>query len=203
MAATPTRDLMVLDAPEAAVAALSPVRQRVLAELVHPGSASTVARTLGLPRQKVNYHLRTLEELGLVELVEERARRGLVERVVRATAASYVVSPALLGALEAQPDRTDRLSARYLVALAARLITEVSGLMGEAERAKRPLATLSLDTDIRFASARDRAAFTDELSELVTDLVRRYHDEGARGGRWHRVLVAAHPHPTPPEEEEQ
>ena len=79
-------DLDVIDEPAAAIAALDPIRSRILTELAEPGSASTVAATLGLPRQKVNYHLRLLEQHGLVELVEERPRRGLTERVVRATA---------------------------------------------------------------------------------------------------------------------
>ncbi|MGB3184780.1 MAG: winged helix-turn-helix domain-containing protein [Ornithinimicrobium sp.] len=91
---------MPLDAqvPEqsAAAAALDPLRAQILALLAEPGSASTIAHSLGLPRQKVNYHLRLLEEHQLVELVEESPRRGLTELVVRATARGYVVSPSAL-----------------------------------------------------------------------------------------------------------
>ena len=79
-------DLAVIDDPAAAVAALDPVRRRVLAALSEPGSATTVATSLGLPRQQINYHLRTLEHHGLVRMIEERPRRGLTERVMQATA---------------------------------------------------------------------------------------------------------------------
>src|SRR5689334_15028481 len=79
-------DLEVIDDPAAAMAALDPVRASVLAILAEPGSSTTVAAALGLPRQQVNYHLRTLERHDLVRLVEERPRRGLTERVMRATA---------------------------------------------------------------------------------------------------------------------
>ena len=190
-------DVEVIEEAAAAVAALDPVRAAVLAALADPGSATTVARQLGLPRQKVNYHLRTLEEHGLVELVEQRARRGLTERVLRATARSYVVSPAALGRSGADPARTDRLSTRYLIAVAARLVREVGLLARRADAAGRPLATLTLDTEIRFASAGARAAFTAELTDAVTSLVARYHDEAAPSGRPHRLVVAAHPLPAP------
>ena len=189
------RDLEVIDQPAAAVAALDPLRSRILAELAEPGSASTVAVTLGVPRQKLNYHLRLLEEHGLVELVEERPRRGLTERVVRATARAYVVAPPHLGRDAADPARTDRLSSRYLIALAARVVHEVTALTRRADEAGRSLPTLAVDADIRFADAAHRAAFTRELTEAVKALAARYHDETHPGGRWHRLVVAAHPRP--------
>jgi DNA-binding transcriptional ArsR family regulator len=189
------RAVEVIEEPARVAAALDPVRSRILAALAEPGSATTVALALGQPRQKINYHLRALEAHGLVDLVEERPRRGLTERVVVASARSYVVSPAVMGANTPDPDRSDRLTADYLIALAARLVREVADLARRAERSRRPLATLALDADIRFASAADRAAFTGELTRAVTDLAARYHDEAAPGGRWHRLVIAAHPRP--------
>ncbi len=196
-------DVEVIEAPAAAAVALDPIRSRVLAVLAEPGSATTVARTLDLPRQKVNYHLRALEAQGLVTMVAVRARRGLTERMLQATAASYVVSPAALGEAAATPDRTDRLSSRYLIAVAARMVREVATLSRRADAAGKPLATLAIDTEIRFGSAGDRAAFTRDLADAVTALAGRYHDESAVGGRWHRLVVAAHPslertNPVPP-----
>ena len=190
-------DLEVIDDPAAAAAALDPVRASVLAALAEPGSATTVAAELGLARQKVNYHLRTLEQHGLVHLVEERKRRGVIERVMAATARAYIVSTTALGKPAADPARLDRLSSRYLVAIAARMVREVAELARGAERAGQPLATLAIDTEIRFGSAAERAAFTDELAAAVTSLAARYHRESAPGGRWHRLIVAAHPHPSP------
>ncbi|MEM9614618.1 MAG: helix-turn-helix domain-containing protein [Actinomycetota bacterium] len=188
-------DLDVIDQPATAAAVLDPLRSQVLAALAEPGSASTVAEAIGQPRQKVNYHVRALEQLGLVELVEERPRRGLTERVVQATAEGYVLSPAVLGPNAATVERTDRLSMRYLVALAARMIAEVGDLARRAEAAGKTLPTLSIDTDIRFANPADRAAFTQELADAVTTIAARYHDESATDGRWHRLVVAAHPRP--------
>jgi DNA-binding transcriptional ArsR family regulator len=191
-------DVEVIQEPRAAVVALDPVRARLLAELTEPASAATLAGRVGLARQKVNYHLRTLEAHGLVRIVDERRWGGLTERLYLATAAAYVVSPAALGEAASDPDRiADRLSARYLVSLAARIVREVGDLARRGEQDGRRLPTLALDTEIRFRSAAERAAFTDELASAVTTLVSRYHDESAPGGRRQRLVVAAHPVPAP------
>lgn len=196
-------DVEVIDDAAAAVVVLDPVRTRLLAELAEPASAATLAARVGLTRQKVNYHLRILETHGLVRIAEERRWGGLTERLLVATAASYIVSPAALGEVASAPGRSaDRLSASYLVALAARMVREVGDLMQRAERAGKRLPTLSIDTEVRFRSAVDRAAFTEELAGAVTALVSRYHDESAPGGRRHRLVVGAHPLPAQPRAEE-
>jgi DNA-binding transcriptional ArsR family regulator len=186
-------DVEVIEDPAAAALALDPLRARLLAELVEPGSAGTLAARVGIARQKLNYHLRALEAHGLVELAEERKRGGITERVLRATAASYIVSPAALGTSAADPDETpDRLSARYLVALAGRVVREVGGLARRASAAGKRLPTMAIDTEIRFRSAEDRAAFADELTAVLIELAARYHHDD---GRPHRLVVAAHPKP--------
>ena len=190
-------DVDVIEDPAAAAVALDPVRSRLLAELAEPGSAATLAARVGIPRQKVNYHLRTLEAHGLVELAEERKRGGITERVMRATAMSYVVSPAALGETAVDPAKADRLSARHLIALAGRLVREVGGLSRRAQAVGKRLPTLSIDTEIGFASAEDRAAFADDLTAAVLELAARYHHDD---GRPHRLVVAAHPTPNSSEE---
>jgi DNA-binding transcriptional ArsR family regulator len=188
-------DVAVIDDAGVAASVLDPIRARVLAALDQPGSATTVATTLGLTRQQVNYHLRSLEDHGLLQLVEERRRRGLTERIVQAVAGGFVVSPTVLGGLAADPSRVDRLSAQYVVAVAARVVREVGGLAVAARQARQSLPTLAIDTEIRFASAADRAAFTQELADAVRRLAASYHDERAPRGRWHRLVVLAHPVP--------
>ena len=192
-------EVTVIEDPAAAEASLDPMRARLLAELAEPGSATTLAARVGLPRQKVNYHLRELERHGLVELVEERRRGNVTERVMRATAASYVISPLALAAVQPDPDRApDRLSAHWLLALASRMVRDVGELLNGAAKARKRVATFALDGEIRFASAADRAAFAEELASTVTALVGKYHDETAAGGRRHRVIVAVHPIRTVP-----
>ncbi|MGV0722615.1 helix-turn-helix domain-containing protein [Mycolicibacterium elephantis] len=189
-------DVEVIDNPAAAVSALDPVRGRLLAELTEPASAAALASRVGVSRQKVNYHLRALEEHRLVTQAGERRWGGLKERLLVATAMSYVVSPRALGPVATDPGRTsDRLSASYLIALAARAVREVGELWAGARKADKRLATLSIDTAIRFRSPADRAAFTQELSDTVASLVARYHNETDTRGRGFRLLVAAYPKP--------
>ena len=196
-------DVEVIADPAAAAVALEPVRSRLLAELAEPASAAALSARLGIARQKINYHLRTLEEHRLVEVAEERKWGGLTERVLVATAASYVVSPGAMGPVASDPGRAaDRLSARYLIALAARVVREVSELLGRARRAGKRLSTLSIDTEVRFRSAEERAEFSRELATAVAGLAARYHDESAPGGRRHRLVIMAHPLPQAPSNKE-
>lgn len=192
-------DVQVIDDPTAATVALEPTRSRLLAELGAPASAATLATRVGLTRQKVNYHLNALEEHGFVRLAEERKWGGLTERLFVASAASYVVSPSALGPVGVDPHReVDRLSASYLIALGARVVREVGDLVRRAAEAGKRLATLSVDTEVRFRSAADRAAFSAELADAVATLVSKYHDASAPGGRAHRLVVMAHPLPQQP-----
>jgi hypothetical protein len=71
----------------------------------------------------------------------------------------------------------------------------VGDLVRRAKEQDKRLATLAVDTELRFRSAADRAAFSNELTRAITRLVSKYHDESAPGGRAHRLVVVAHPLP--------
>jgi DNA-binding transcriptional ArsR family regulator len=150
------------------------LRRRILDSLDEPDSATGLGRRLGVPRQKVNYHLRELERAGLVELAEERRRRGFVERRVRAVA-------------------RDRFSSAYLVGLARRLAEDVTTLRERAAAAGQRLATLALETEVRFASPADLRAFSEELANEVARLAAKYDRPDLARSRAHRVVAAAHP----------
>jgi len=189
-------DLEVIHDPAAATVALDPIRSRLLAELNQPASAASVAAKVGLTRQKATYHLHALEAHRLVQAAGTRKWGGITERLFVASAGSYVVAPAAMGLASTDPARTaDRLSASYLIALAARVVQEVSDLVRRAREADKHLATLSIDTEIRFRSAAERAAFTADLTRAIAELAARYHDASTPGGRSHRLIVAAHPTP--------
>ncbi len=176
-----------------AVVALDATRAQLLATLVEPASAAALAAKLGITRQKVNYHLTALESHGLVSLVSERKWGGITERVMQATAASFVVSPAAVDAKATEPALVaDRLSAGYMIALAGRAIREIGSLAERAAAAGHRLPTLSIDTAIGFRSPQDRAAFAAELTDTIAALAARYHHDD---GRPHRLVVSAYPRP--------
>lgn len=189
-------EVEVIRDPDAAAVALAPLRTRLLAELAEPASAAALASRMGLPRQKVNYHVHALEASKLIEAAGERRWGGLTERLFVASAKSFVVSPEALGEVAADPAKAgDRLAASYLIALGARVVREVGDLWRRAREAHKHLATLAIDTEIRFASPEARVAFTGELARAVTELAARYHDTAAPGGRPHRLVVVSHPIP--------
>jgi hypothetical protein len=166
----------------------------LLEALTDPDSAAGLGRRLGLPRQRLNYHLRELERCGLVECIDERRKGNCTERILRATARSFVISPEALGALGATPAAAqDRFSASYAIAVAGRTIQEVSSLHARARSENKRLSTLVLDAEVRFANADARAAFGEELSDSVARLVAKYHDDTASAGRRYRLVALAHP----------
>lgn len=192
----PRRQVGVLREGPQASALLDPERLRLVEALAQrPDSASGLARRLEDSRQRLNYHLRALEEAGLVELQEERRRGNCVERILRVVARRFVLDPAALGELAADPAEVgDRLSAAYLIALASRAVRELAGLEEKARREEKRLATGAIDTEVRLARPADFPAFIRDLSRAVAEVVAEHRDEGV-AARPFRVVVGAYPAP--------
>lgn len=190
----------VVTDPAAAGALLSGPRRQVLEHLRTPGSATTAAAALGLSRQRVNYHVRALERAGLIEEVGRRRRRGLEERIVRATASRFLIAPDAHRAGPPADDHPgDAFSAAYQLATAARTIREVAALAEGARKAGKRLTTLTLDTELSFANPAARQAFAEELVQAVNTLVAKYHAPDATDGRRYRLFAGAHPTWVPPD----
>ncbi len=185
--------LQLLDDPASVRAALSPLRRQLLARLAEPASATELAFALGLPRQKVNYHVRVLEQVGLLELVEERRRRGCTERVLRASATAYVVDPDVVGAAPATVAARDQFAAEHLVAVAGRTVRDVSRMQAASVEQGTRLLTFTIEADVAFAQPADVHRFTDALTASVAELAGQY--AAPAGGRRYRVVVGGHPAP--------
>jgi DNA-binding transcriptional ArsR family regulator len=184
---------VVKDPRHAAVLA-APIRRQILEALEEPGSASTIAARLDMPRQKVAYHVRQLEQHGFVKLVREEQRRGCTERFVQRTARYLVASNEVFGRSGLDSKRlTDKFSGEYLAALASRMAREVAEAQIAADRAGARLATLSTDVEVRLRSPAERAAFAEELVDAVARVAAKYHDETQPGGRSYRVVLGAYP----------
>lgn len=101
--------LQIIRDPQAAALLLEPKRQ-----------ATGLEKILEIPRQKVNDHLHQLERVCLVEHLEIRKKGSVQERLVRAAATQYLISPEALGQLGASTStRCDKFSIAYLVAAAS------------------------------------------------------------------------------------
>lgn len=190
-----TLAVQIIDDAANATVALHPLRRRILEHLQEPDSAAGVARALSLPRQRVTYHVRELEGAGLVEAVEERRRGNCVERVVRATARAYVIAPQALGPMGAGAV-TDRFSSAYVAGVAGQTLRDMAELRKAADASGKQLPTLSLQTEVRFASPADQHAFAEELSQAIGALAAKYHDEHAAVGRTFRFNLVGYPRPS-------
>lgn len=192
-------------ADRARVAALveHPLRLSILrAAAAQPSSATEIALALGLPRQRVNYHMSRLRRAGFLVPAERRKRRGFVEQRYRATARGYVIEPEALGPVGARADLvTDHLSAEYLLAWSAQMQGDLGQVMRDAKRRSKRVATMSLTTEVRFTSAEQRARFTEMLERAITRLVGRYAapasapDGQPLPGRLFRLVVGCYPPP--------
>ena len=191
----PVASTRLVDDPDRVRAALSPLRRELLRRLTQPASATELATAMGLPRQKVNYHLRVLERTGLIELVEERRRRGCTERIMRAGADAFVVDPAVLGGGRSRLAERDRFAAEHLVETAAATVRDVSRMQSAAAEQDKRLLTFTVETEVAFAEPADVHRFTDTLSRAIASAAEEF---GTRdGGRPYRIVVGGHPAPAP------
>jgi hypothetical protein len=113
---------------------------------------------------------------------------------MRAKARHWLIDPGALAGLADEPlPPTDRFSATYLVALAARAIREVAGLIPKAGGSRKRLATLAIDADVRLARPADFPAFAEDLARAVGEVIARHTDEEIAGGRRFRIVAGAWP----------
>ena len=193
---------LVREASQASAMLHHPLRLKILEALLEPDSATGVARRMKLPRQTVNYHVRALARARLLARAGRRRRRQLFEQCYVATARGYVLSPELLGRLAADPAQVaDTFSAKYLLGLASKLQAELARSFELATVAGKRIATLSINTELRFTSPEQRAKFTQELQRAIVELVGRHSSPFATGdgaaaeGRPFRLVVGCYPIP--------
>jgi DNA-binding transcriptional ArsR family regulator len=184
-------------------ALLDPLRLRLLSLAREPVSASELARRVGLPRQRVNYHVRELERAGFLRAAERRRRRNLIEQRYVATARSYVLAPDLLGPVAADWRAIpDTASADYLLALTEQVRSDVARAADEAVSRNQALTTLSIKAQFRFETPADRATFAEAIRRAVVDVIARHSspnrlENGRPGrGRPYRLVLSCYPAPS-------
>ncbi|HSK95389.1 MAG TPA: helix-turn-helix domain-containing protein [Euzebyales bacterium] len=168
-----------------------PMRLQILGALRRAASAAAVARALGEPRQKVNYHLKELERAGLVRQVGERRTGNFIENLYEAAARSFVVSPRV-----AWPDgqRAEALAAQVslenLVRIGERLQRDSAELLDRAAFDGEQIASAAVEAQVRFADEHQRTEFLNAYLRAVGPLLARY---GAASGEAYRMVLAVYP----------
>ena len=180
----------LLEEPERVRTALSPARRQLLDRLREPSSATRLATELGMSRQRVNYHLRALEQAGLVELVEERQRRGFTERIVRTRPGAFLVDPSIAAPATDPVRAQDRFAAEHLLDTATGLVRDVARMQAAAADQGTRLLTFTLETEIGFARPGDVEAFVLDVARAIEEIGRRH---SGSPGRPYRVVIGGHP----------
>jgi DNA-binding transcriptional ArsR family regulator len=182
----------LIEDPDRARLALSPIRRQLLARLRRPASAAQLAVELDMPRQKLGYHLRALEAAGLIGLAEARGRRGFTERLLVSRADAFIIDPSIMGGPgDSRIEAQDRYAASHLVQTAAHIVRNVTRMRAAAETEGKRLLTFTIEADVGFASPGDIESFTDRLADAVATLAKVYPAEGEN--RRYRVIVGGHP----------
>ncbi len=207
IAAIAVQDLANITILSRASALLHPLRLRVLALAREPASGTELARLLGMPRQRVNYHVRILERAGFLRPAGRVHRRNLIEQKYVATARSYCLSPELLGPLSPNWRAIeDAASGDYLLAVADQVRADVARAVEQAEAEGVQIRTLSLKAQFRFETPEQRARFTGAVRQAIVDVIARHstpntRENGRPGrGRPFRLVLACYPAPLEPEE---
>lgn len=101
-------DEFILETPEHLAALGHPLRVAVLRLLLDdtPRTNSQLAEALGESRARLHFHVQALWKEGLINLVEERPKGGVIEKYYGAAARSYQLSSTLLTAETPAPAAT-------------------------------------------------------------------------------------------------
>jgi DNA-binding transcriptional ArsR family regulator len=183
--------LQLLRDPDRLRAALSPVRRRLLERLREPSSASMLAAEFDASRLKLNYPLKALEDAGLITLVEERPRRGFVERVLVACADAFLVDPSVVSERrEVAPSAQDRFAADHLIAAAAGVVADVGRMQAAADEEGSRLLTFAIEADVTLARPSDLERYAERLAQAIAAVSQEFN---AESGRRYRVVAGGHP----------
>jgi DNA-binding transcriptional ArsR family regulator len=181
----------VVESPEQAMALLNPLRAEILSRLAEPASAAEVARGINEIPQRVNYHLKALEKVGLVRRVGSRQVRNLVEVLYLAIARTYILSEGLNWPGQTVQQMKDQGSLSHLVHTAERIKRDALLLMERSDQ-QEEIPSATLDTRIQLASAEQRGAFVEEYVQLVNQLVEKYQTT-TDGQETYQVILAVYP----------
>ncbi len=195
MQQTPSQQsVQILDHDRAIACMTDPLRRRVVSALASEGSAASLSRRLSIPRQNLAYHIKKLEQAGLLQHVRDEKKGNCTERIVRATARHYLLAPTAAGDLKPE-QLQDRLSANALIAMAAQCIGELAQVSAAAEDQRKRVSTLSLTAEVGFRDQQEKAAFAKALTHAFAEAVARFTPSRHSRERRFKVILGAYPEP--------
>lgn len=93
------KDIMVLRELDQIKAIAHPYRIKILSCFEEePATAKQIADRMGEPHAKINYHIKTLQRVGILQLVDERAKSGIVEKYYLPAAKAFIIHKSIKNA---------------------------------------------------------------------------------------------------------
>lgn len=188
------QDVLYVEVADQAGALLHPLRIEVLKKLAEPRSCPDLAKELDETTQKIYYHVKILESAGLIDKVDERRVRGIMEGLYRARAKSYWLSPALVGKVGGAERARDQMSLDFVLSLAEEIQTDVARL-GEKSGEAQTIPSLGLSLQIALDGEEERARFLAELREMLQGLAKKYAAKGSTPKEEFQVSLVCYPRP--------
>jgi DNA-binding transcriptional ArsR family regulator len=178
------REIFYLERLDQAEALLRPGRIEILRQLAAPASCTDVAGRLGQAPQKVYYHVKRMEQAGLVDRVAERQIRGITEGIYQAGGSSYWLAPSLVGEI-GRRRAEDEMSLGFLLSLSEQIQSDLARLA--AGTGERP--SLGMSGEVRLQPER-RHEFLADLRGAVQGVLARY---GGPDGVPFKIAFACYP----------
>ncbi|MDN4523813.1 ArsR/SmtB family transcription factor [Fictibacillus fluitans] len=186
-------ETFLITLPEQAAALLHPIRSEIVAALKAPASATELAKMLKETPQKINYHLKALEKVGLVQKVGTRNVRNLVEVLYQAVAKTLILSESLGLSPETAQKLQDQQALAHVLSLTETIKKDALQLMEQAEEAQIPSAVLQ--AAVHLSGEEERNEFINEYFSLLHRLIEKYQSGEKENGKEYQVSIAVYPKP--------
>lgn len=185
------QETYLIELPEQASALINPLRAEILAQLKQPGSATEVAKKLKETPQRINYHLKTLQKVGLVTKVGTRQVRNLVEVLYQSIARTFFLAETLSISKETIQKIKDQGSLLHLIHTSERMRKDALLLMEQSDQNEViPSASLQMQVNLTDESVREQ--FVEDYVALVKSLIKRYQQNNGNQHAY-QVILSVYP----------
>lgn len=186
------RETYLVESPDQATALLNPLRAEILSKMKEPASSAEVARMIKETSQKVNYHVKALEKVGLVNRVGTRNVRNLVELLYQAISKTFVLSESLGWEPEAVQKMKDQGSLKHLITTSERIKRDAFYLLERSDQSEM-IPSATLDMTVQLENEELRKEFVQEYMTMMKTLVDKYQRSHVSAGNTYNVVVAIYP----------
>ncbi len=168
------QEVLYIEDVDQAAALLKPQRIEMLKLMDQPRTCLELGKIFGETPQKIYYHIKALQNAGLVEQVGERRVRGTVEGSYQARARSYWLASDLVGRIGGAAIAQDQASLRHLLSLTEEMRGDIGHLAQQVGSVGREIPSLGLSLHVELDDESRRANFMADVQHMAQVLARKY-----------------------------